>query len=328
MSIVAGDIKIYGSSAMSENDSDAQGGNMDDTTKVVFDDLSANDGLQIVSSEGADTSIYVTVYGRNAGGSIITASGELNGITPVALTGTFERILKGIKDATTTGDVAVEGDSESVVTGTAQSGTANTITLAAGASAVDNYHRHQVIRLTGGVGDDQIREVIAYNGTTKVATIGNSWSTIPYNDTTYTIAEGLVFDSSPKEIMTVRRPFYNISANAAGGASKDYYEKVFVKNTNTANNLLTATIVESADPTGNITFDLEDAQGSGVNTSSNRLSAPAAGMLGSFDSATKNVPSSDLIMGSGIGVWMKLTLAAGTAAAKSTYTIQTTGSTT
>jgi hypothetical protein len=328
MALAASDIKIYGSVNMQETDTGSQGGKMKDTTKIVFDDLSTNDALQIVSSAAGDTSKYVTVYGRNAGGSIITASGQLNGTTPVALAGTFERLLKSIKDASTTGDVAVEGDSESAVADTAQSGTTTTITLHAGASATDNLYRHQVIRLTGGTGANQIREVIAYDGTTKIATVSRAWSTTPYNDTTFRLAEGMVFDKSPTEIMTVRRPFYNATANAAGGASKDYYEKIFIKNTGSSNNLLTAQVVESADPSTYITFDLEKWQGSGVNTSTNRVTAPAAGMLGSFDSATKSVPSTDLMAGSGIGVWMKLTLAAGTAPAKTSWTVQTTGSTT
>ena len=41
-----------------------------------------------------------------------------------------------------------------------------------------------------------------------------------------------------------RRPFYDATANAAGGADKDLYEKIFVMNTHTSLALLTATVTE------------------------------------------------------------------------------------
>lgn len=124
-----------------------------------------------------------------------------------------------------------------------------------------------------------------------------------------------------------RIPFYNVSADAAGGSSRDFYEKVFVKNTNGSNALLSATISEGADPSSNITFDLEDAVDD-TNQVATRINSAPSGMLGSFDSSSKNVPGTDLASGSAIGVWLKLTLAAGAAAADSTYTITVEGSTT
>jgi len=131
-------------------------------------------------------------------------------------------------------------------------------------------------------------------------------------------------------VTTVRRPFYNVSAEASGGSSRDYYEKVFIKNNNATNALLSAQISENADPTGYITFDL-DANVDGSTTSTNRRTAPAAsGMQGSptFDSNTKSLNNdTDLDTEEAIGVWLKLTLAAGTAATKSTYTLTVSGST-
>lgn len=101
---------------------------------------------------------------------------------------------------------------------------------------------------------------------------------------------------------------------------------MFIKNTNWTTALSNAVIKEFADPSANITFDLESSKG-GSNSVANRLTAPT-GNLGTFDSLDKNVPTGVLSPADAIGVWLKLTLAAGAAAAKSTYTIRTSGTST
>lgn len=134
-------------------------------------------------------------------------------------------------------------------------------------------------------------------------------------------------------VLTIRRPFYNAVANATGGASKDYYEKCFIKNTHGTLSLLNAAVVESSDATesvgADVTFDLESAVG-GSNTSTNRLTAPSGGgMLGSFTDASKNVPGTNLAAGASIGCWLKLTLPAGTATqGNAIFVLNTSGSST
>jgi hypothetical protein len=66
--------------------------------------------------------------------------------------------------------------------GIAQAGGATSITLQTSASAVDDIYNGQSIRILSGTGDDQIRTIVDYNGTTKVATIDRAWVTNP--DTT------------------------------------------------------------------------------------------------------------------------------------------------
>ena len=129
-------------------------------------------------------------------------------------------------------------------------------------------------------------------------------------------------------VTSVRRPFYDVSSDAAGGSSRDFYEKVFVKNTNASNALLNAVIKENADSLSKITFDLEDAQNDNESIAS-RLNTPPTGLSsGVFNDADKPVPGTDLGTSSQIGVWLKLTLAAGDAANKGTWTMQIDGSTT
>lgn len=60
-------------------------------------------------------------------------------------------------------------------TGTAQAGTATTITLAAGESAQDDFYKSYTCEITAGTGSPGSAVITAYDGTTKVATVA-SWS--------------------------------------------------------------------------------------------------------------------------------------------------------
>lgn len=73
------------------------------------------------------------------------------------------------------------------VTGTAQAGAATTITLAAGASAVDDFYNNLYIVTTGGTGSGQTRLITDYVGATKIATVDAAWTVTPDATTTYSI---------------------------------------------------------------------------------------------------------------------------------------------
>jgi hypothetical protein len=337
MSVKQSDIKIYGSNNMQESDAGLQGGAIDTTRKVVFDDLSAADTLDMVSSAASTTGLVV--YGRNAAGQLISESGNLNGTTIVNLSSTFERILKVVKNDTTGTDVAVYRNTASR-DNTAQAGAdesgvyAASITLDAGADGSDDTYNGQVIYLNGGTGANQIRQIIDYTGSSKIAYVNRNWETTPSSDTEFIVSEGVVLDWKPIEIMEVRRPFYSVSADVPGGATRNFYEKIFVRQVNSPQALLSASVVESSDGTegvgADVAFDLEVAQ-TGANTSTDRTTEPdASGMLGAPDwnDTSKNVPNSDIQPSGEIGVWMRLNLPAGTAATNTTWAIQVSGSTT
>ena len=59
----------------------------------------------------------------------------------------------------------------SAITGTAQAGSAGSITLAAAASATDGVYVGMIISITSGTGSGSSGLISAYNGTTKVATV-------------------------------------------------------------------------------------------------------------------------------------------------------------
>ncbi|MDB5762384.1 MAG: putative type 4 fimbrial biosis PilW-related protein transrane [Herminiimonas sp.] len=78
----------------------------------------------------------------------------------------------------------------------AQAGAANTITLAATASATDNFYNGLTIRILSGPGVNQTRVISAYNGTTKVATVSSAWTSIPSGFSKYVFGVGYVLDTT------------------------------------------------------------------------------------------------------------------------------------
>jgi hypothetical protein len=71
--------------------------------------------------------------------------------------------------------------------GTAQGGAAATITLSTAASPTNDLYKGNQIRIQGGTGVGQVREITAYNGTTKVVTIAPNWEAIPDNTSVYAV---------------------------------------------------------------------------------------------------------------------------------------------
>lgn len=73
------------------------------------------------------------------------------------------------------------------ITGTAAAGAGRTITLAAGASAVDNFYSGMWIDITGGTGAGQSNMISSYVGSTKVANVTKTWTTPPNATSVYAI---------------------------------------------------------------------------------------------------------------------------------------------
>lgn len=72
--------------------------------------------------------------------------------------------------------------------GTAQAGASGTITLASGASAVDDAYNGRIITIVAGTGAGQAPRLISdYVGSTKVATVTPNWVTQPDNTSVYLI---------------------------------------------------------------------------------------------------------------------------------------------
>ncbi|MBL4802302.1 MAG: hypothetical protein JKY45_10445 [Emcibacter sp.] len=125
-------------------------------------------------------------------------------------------------------------------------------------------------------------------------------------------------------VTTVRRAFYSVPADVTGGAARSFYEKIFYKNDDGTDALLTSKISLPTDMDGKITFALEAAQGGSDKNGAgnNRLVAPSGY---AFTGAEKDVPSDDITPGSAIGIWVKLSLAAGLAASDDQFNLKIKG---
>jgi hypothetical protein len=75
--------------------------------------------------------------------------------------------------------------------GTAQSGGANTITLAGNSSTTSGFYNQYYVRIAGGTGVlNEVKQITAYDGTTFTATLDSAWTTPPDATTQYVIQEG------------------------------------------------------------------------------------------------------------------------------------------
>ena len=192
----------------------------------------------------------------------------------------------------------------------------------------------QTLTVTGRTADGTITDdPISLNGTTPVV------GTVTFERVLKMVLSGVaagnvtVEETSggedlvviPNPITSVRRPFYNTVAEASGGATKNYYEKIFLYNAHATLALTSATIAEIAGGVAsNITFSLESTLDAS-NTATNRVTAPGGQ---TFDSNTKNVVNSQSHSPlSAQGIWLHLSLPPGTAATNSTYQLRESGQT-
>ncbi len=327
MSILQSDIILYGSAVMPDNNTPTQiGGAEDNTKKMTFADLTTPGSIEIVSSSASDITQTVTVTFRDTAGVISSEVKTLSGLTPVAFVATVDRLLKAIKSATTVGDVAVMA-STAERTGTAQAGSAQTITLDAGASGVDDFFTGMVIRLTSGTGSDQLRAIIKYVGSTKVATVSRTWGVTPDATSVFRIARGMLFDKAPNEISEVRRFFFDVAADPPGGSEQRFYDKGFFSNEHPTLTLTAAQVIEVSDSPGVVNFGLEaaldDTNDNGVGN--NRQVAPGGITFASTPANVANAQNHTALAGQGL--WVELVLAAGAAALDFVYQIKEQGNT-
>ena len=368
MSVLPSDIVVYGSANMPEADGAINGGPIDFSRRVAFYDIAPAGNLDVISSSATDTATKITFYGRDATGVIQNQTLSLNGQTWVTGSQSLERLLYAALSGATAngpaanpggtaaiGDVALAAHSCVLPTGSvttdatarnAQSGSANhtgTTTalfkLQAGDGA--SVSPGEVIWIRSGTGANQLRQIVAASGYgTDVVAVSRDWSTIPDNTTTYKILQGMLFEISPNPVTAITRLFSNTAADGPAGTQRTYYEKVFVVNNNTATALTGAQIEVASEtpslPSGALldlalTTVLND-----TGTAANRQAAVSLG-IGSFISQPAfvsvpgpgNLPSGAAPNTSGAqGVWLRLTLPAGTATYKGWADLRTQGATT
>ena len=86
-----------------------------------------------------------------------------------------------------------------VRTGTAQGGFGQTITLDAGASAVNDFYKGTLLQIVGGTGAGQARVITLYDGTTKDAIVGEAWAEDPDATSDFVIHGAAGWNLNPTE---------------------------------------------------------------------------------------------------------------------------------
>jgi len=133
---------------------------------------------------------------------------------------------------------------------------------------------------------------------------------MPRNDTDI---NGGAIDITNEITGVVGEVFNDLESDEAGGVTYYQYRKVFFKNTSTTSNLENAKIWILSDPENQVTIALEPTK-NGNDQSANRITAPVGYTFVEAqdeDNALTLPGNGHLENGEAIGVWLKLTLAAG-----------------
>ena len=162
-----------------------------------------NDDLQLSPLAGATTQRRVIRPYRGAYEAAIvntqvgiTFSVELAGSGAAGTAPAIADLLRACSTAQTITATAV--------TGAAVAGAANSITLATGTSAVNDFYCGQIVTISSGTGAGHIGLITAYNGATKAATVSPITSTfVPAAASAYSIAANVSY-----------RPISNVSGVA------------------------------------------------------------------------------------------------------------------
>ena len=156
-------------------------------TKCRFKEVDATNFPGVYEIQIADARFNVT-NARN-----IMISVQVTGGAPSFMEIQFSHVPVNVLqingDATAPVNLALAYNGTGYADGTLQAATGTTATLAAGASAVDNYYKNMMLQPIGGTGGGQApRLITGYVGSTKVATLGGpAWATTCDNTTTYAL---------------------------------------------------------------------------------------------------------------------------------------------
>lgn len=134
-----------------------------------------------------------------------------------------------------------------------------------------------------------------------------------------------IMEITPSVVLDIRRPHYNALANPTGGATKTYYEKVFIKNWHATLALTDSVVIEQADPDSVMAFALETVLNGTTDNGvgNNRLVSPSGF---TFDSTTKDVANGKSLTAlAAQGVWLQMTLVGGKAPADTSFTLRLQG---
>ena len=143
-------------------------------------------GIQAVGGSSSGDAFKTNVTSGNEfsgslSGSVASVTADV-GITAAAVDDIWDEVLTGATHnvVNSSGRRLRQIEAAFVITsGTAQAGTVNTITLAAGESSTSNIFNGDRVVIVGGTGLSEHGIIITYNGSTKVATMSQNWVITP-----------------------------------------------------------------------------------------------------------------------------------------------------
>lgn len=225
------DVEIYKNGSVTQRASD-NGYTLLDTDGIDFDGITGIHGLSISLADNSDSGFYaagsqytvvvssVTVDTRTVnfvlGSFRITNAETVAGTQDVNITALANNVITAASIAPGAIDAATFAADTGIITvrtGTAQAGAGTTITLDAGASAVDNFYSGDLIFISSGTGAGQARFITSYVGATKVATVP-TWVVNPDNTSVFVIQPfGVINTGSGLDAAATRAALGLASAN-------------------------------------------------------------------------------------------------------------------
>ena len=143
--------------------------------------------ITLAATASADDGIYnrnLIVITDNTGVGQTRTIVDYDGTSKIAL---VDRDWRVNPDNTSAYQIVPDDTPLVVDHGLATAGSANTITIRAYASAIDNNYIGSIITILAGTGRGQSQIVDNYNGTTKVVTVCANWTTVPDTTSVYVI---------------------------------------------------------------------------------------------------------------------------------------------
>lgn len=173
-----------------------------DASASAVDDFYNNQSLFIVSGTGAGQGRIIEDYvgstkvatvaswATNPSSDsvfVIVPFGSIPGATAPSAATVADAVWDEARSGHTSAGTYGEAFTRIFRSNTAQGGTTSSITLDASASATNNIYNYNAISIVSGTGAGQSRQITAYNGSSKVATVGVDWTTAPSSDSVFLI---------------------------------------------------------------------------------------------------------------------------------------------
>jgi hypothetical protein len=158
-----------------------------DTNKSELDGLQGTDGKCLISTNAQDLSGSLDVNTKTATATALDLVLKDSIFALAIADAIWDEILTGVTHnlANSGGRRVREIGAFAIESGTAQAGTANSITLAASASSTNGLFNRNLIVLTDNTGAGQTRTVVDY--TDKKVVVDRDWRITPDNTTSYQI---------------------------------------------------------------------------------------------------------------------------------------------